>query len=66
MRIFFYFYFLYIIHKNMNKSVQKYFISKILRPWSPDLLVVMAGGGWSQYQQVGGGGGVIMQSCLTM
>ena len=30
----------------MNQSVQKYFISKILRPWSPDLLVVVADGGW--------------------
>ena len=27
--------------------MQKYFISKILKPWSPDLLVVVADGGWS-------------------
>ena len=27
--------------------MQKYFISKILRPWSPHLLVVVADGGWS-------------------
>ena len=27
--------------------MQKYFISKILRPWSSHLLVVVAGGGWS-------------------
>ena len=27
----------------MNQSVQKYIISRELRPWSPHLLVVVAG-----------------------